>query len=96
MARLALSLNTCLISDCISDFLSLDKELIFDGETIEPMITYGTNPGMGMSISKGIPNANSQKGGVKTYLTSLEYMNYSEGESMLGKKIDFVFKRRIS
>ena len=68
-----------------------DKELFFDGETIQPMITYGTNPGMGMSISKGIPNANSQKGGVKTYLKSLEYMNYSEGESMLGKKIDFVF-----
>jgi 3-isopropylmalate/(R)-2-methylmalate dehydratase large subunit len=46
---------------------------------------------MGMSISNGIPNAKSQKGGVKTYLKSLEYMNYNEGESMLGKKIDFVF-----
>jgi 3-isopropylmalate/(R)-2-methylmalate dehydratase large subunit len=68
-----------------------DKELCFDGETIQPMITYGTNPGMGMSISNGIPNAKSQKGGVKTYLKSLEYMNYNEGESMLGKKIDFVF-----
>ena len=68
-----------------------DKELCFDGETIQPMITYGTNPGMGMSISNGIPNAKSQKGGVKTYLKSLEYMNYTEGESMLGKKIDFVF-----
>ncbi len=55
------------------------------------MITYGTNPGMGMSISNGIPNAKSQEGGVKTYLKSLEYMNYNEGESMLGKKIDFVF-----
>ena len=68
-----------------------DKELCSDGETIQPMITYGTNPGMGMSISNGIPNAKSQKGGVKTYLKSLEYMNYNEGESMLGKKIDFVF-----
>ena len=68
-----------------------DKELVFDGNKIQPMITYGTNPGMGMSISNGIPNAESQDGGIKTYLKSLEYMNYNEGESMLGKKIDFVF-----
>ena len=68
-----------------------DKELVFDGNRIQPMITYGTNPGMGMSISNGIPKAESQEGGVKTYLKSLEYMNYNEGETMLGKKIDFVF-----
>ena len=68
-----------------------DKELVFDGNKIQPMITYGTNPGMGMSISNGIPSAESQDGGIKTYLKSLEYMNYNEGESMLGKKIDFVF-----
>ena len=67
------------------------KELVFDGNKIQPMITYGTNPGMGMSISNGIPNAKSQEGEVKTYLKSLRYMNYNEGESMLGKKIDFVF-----
>ena len=68
-----------------------DKELVFDGNKIQPMITYGTNPGMGMSISNGIPSAESQDGGIKTYLKSLEYMNYNQGESMLGKKIDFVF-----
>ncbi|MGY8945470.1 MAG: 3-isopropylmalate dehydratase large subunit [Flavobacteriales bacterium] len=68
-----------------------DKELIFDGNNIQPMITYGTNPGMGISISNGIPRAENQDGGVKTYLKSLDYMNYNEGESMLGKKIDFVF-----
>jgi 3-isopropylmalate/(R)-2-methylmalate dehydratase large subunit len=68
-----------------------DKELFFDGNNIQPMITYGTNPGMGISISKGIPKAENQDGGVKTYLKSLNYMNYNEGESMLGKKIDFVF-----
>ena len=68
-----------------------DKELFFDGNSIQPMITYGTNPGMGISISKSIPTAKNQDGGVKTYLKSLNYMNYSEGESMLGKKIDFVF-----
>ena len=37
------------------------------------------------------PMLKVKKGGVKTYLKSLEYMNYNEGESMLGKKIDFVF-----
>ena len=68
-----------------------DKEIVFDGNIIQPMITYGTNPGMGMSISNGIPSAKSQEGGVKTYLKSLNYMNYNEGERMLGKKIDFVF-----
>ena len=68
-----------------------DKELDFDGNKIEPMITYGTNPGMGMSISNGIPKTINQNSGAKTYLKSLEYMNFNEGESMLGKKIDFVF-----
>ena len=68
-----------------------DKELLFDGDKIQPMITYGTNPGMGISISNGIPNAENQEGGVKTFRKSLQYMNYNEGESMLGKKIDFVF-----
>ncbi|MBT3794653.1 MAG: 3-isopropylmalate dehydratase large subunit [Flavobacteriaceae bacterium] len=68
-----------------------DKELIFDGNSIQPMITYGTNPGMGISISKGIPKAENQDAGINTYKKSLDYMNYSEGESMIGKKIDFVF-----
>jgi len=68
-----------------------DKELIFDGNSIQPMITYGTNPGMGISISKGIPKAENQDVGINTYKKSLDYMNYSEGESMIGKKIDFVF-----
>ena len=68
-----------------------DKELIFDGNSIQPMITYGTNPGMGISISKEIPKAENQDAGINTYKKSLDYMNYSEGESMIGKKIDFVF-----
>ena len=68
-----------------------DKELEFDGNKIEPMITYGTNPGMGMSIANGIPKTINQNSGIKTYQKSLEYMNFNEGESMLGKKIDFVF-----
>ena len=68
-----------------------DKELEFDGNKIEPMITYGTNPGMGMSIANGIPKTINQNSEAKTYHKSLKYMNFNEGESMLGKKIDFVF-----
>ena len=68
-----------------------DKELVFDGSEIDPMITFGTNPGMGMSITKAIPTAASVEGGAATYKKSLDYMGYSEGESMIGKPIDFVF-----
>ena len=68
-----------------------DKEIEFDGSEIEPMITYGTNPGMGVGISKAIPNAESVEGGVATYKKSLAYMDFEEGEDMLGKPIDFVF-----
>ncbi|MDC6389618.1 3-isopropylmalate dehydratase large subunit [Maribacter sp. PR1] len=68
-----------------------DKELTFDGALIEPMITYGTNPGMGMGISNDIPLASATQGGVSSYKKSLEYMKFNEGESMMGKPIDFVF-----
>ena len=73
------------------DGASFDKEYTFEGSTIEPMITYGTNPGMGIGISGGIPMADSLEGGVSTYKKSLDYMGYKEGDSMIGKKIDFVF-----
>ncbi|MEJ2163553.1 MAG: 3-isopropylmalate dehydratase large subunit [Robiginitalea sp.] len=68
-----------------------DREITFEGQDIEPMITYGTNPGMGMGISGSIPQAEQVEGGSSTYKKSLEYMDFHEGESMLGKKIDFVF-----
>ena len=68
-----------------------DKEITFDGSCIEPMITYGTNPGMGTGITKKIPNASSVEGAKTTYQKSLDYMGYQEGETLLGKKIDYVF-----
>jgi len=70
---------------------TFDKELNFKASDIEPMITYGTNPGMGMGISKHIPNADSIEGGITTYKKSLDYMGYHENDSMIGKKIDYVF-----
>ncbi len=63
-----------------------DKEVVFDAEDIEPMITYGTNPGMGIGISSEIPvpqNASDEK--------ALEYMQFSAGERMVGKTVDYVF-----
>ena len=60
-----------------------DKELFFDAEDIEPMITFGTNPGMGMKISDLVPAEQSS--------SALNYMGFFEGEKLLGKKIDYVF-----
>ena len=68
-----------------------DKEFIFEGSEIEPMITFGTNPGMGISITKSIPNKEDIKGSVDTFIKSLDYMGFNEGDVMLGKPIDYVF-----
>ncbi|MBP6385750.1 MAG: 3-isopropylmalate dehydratase large subunit [Pseudarcicella sp.] len=68
-----------------------DKEYTFDASDIEPMITFGTNPGMGQGISKNIPTAASQDGGTATYEKSLNYMGFGENEAMIGKKVDYVF-----
>ena len=68
-----------------------DKELTFNAGEIEPMITYGTNPGMGIGISQNIPNAKTVGGGEATYKKSLDYMGFSEGEAMVGKSVDYVF-----
>ncbi|MCE7042100.1 3-isopropylmalate dehydratase large subunit [Dyadobacter sp. CY312] len=70
---------------------TFDKEYTFDAADIEPMITYGTNPGMGQGISLNIPTAEQVEGGKATYDKSLNYMGFHENESMLGKKIDYVF-----
>ena len=70
---------------------TFDKEYHFDANEIEPMITYGTNPGMGMGITNEIPTADTVEGGAATYQKSLNYMGYNEGEDMIGKPIDFVF-----
>lgn len=64
----------------------------FDAANIEPMITFGTNPGMGMGISGNVPNSNRLTGNDKlSYEKSLKYMGYNEGEKMVGKQIDYVF-----
>lgn len=69
-----------------------DTEYTFSADDIEPMITYGTNPGMGVGITQSIPTTNGMSESDKnTFLKSLKYMGYSEGERMIGKKVDYVF-----
>ncbi|MBG9376488.1 3-isopropylmalate dehydratase large subunit [Panacibacter sp. DH6] len=70
---------------------TFDLEYNFDAADIEPMITYGTNPGMGIGITKHIPTAEAAGGGKATYEKSLGYMGFNEDEAMLGKKVDYVF-----
>jgi len=67
-----------------------DKEYNFKAEEIEPMITYGTNPGMAIPISKSIPKANESES-KSSYQKALDYMEFKEGDRMIGKKIDYVF-----
>ncbi len=69
-----------------------DSELIFDASEIEPMVTYGTNPGMGMGISGKIPTLDEiDEAGRISYMKSLDYMGFKPGEKMLGKPVDYVF-----
>jgi len=70
---------------------TFDLEYTFDAADIEPMITFGTNPGMGIGISQLIPKAVDLQGGVATYAKSLHYMGFAEDEKMIGKKVDYVF-----
>ena len=69
-----------------------DKEILFKAEDIEPMVTYGTNPGMGMGISSNIPAAEDiPQSGRESFARALEYMQFAPGESLKGKKVDYVF-----
>jgi 3-isopropylmalate/(R)-2-methylmalate dehydratase large subunit len=63
-----------------------DKEYNFDAQDIAPMITYGTNPGMGIKINEKIPVLNDA-----SFEKSLEYMGFRKGESLINKPINYVF-----
>lgn len=69
-----------------------DKELHFDGSTITPRITYGTNPGMGIGISECIPELGSiDEGSRVSFVKSLNYMGFRPGQRLLGVPVDYVF-----
>lgn len=69
-----------------------DKEVRYDAADIEPMITYGTNPGMGMGITRSIPTMDGMDEAAQiSFRKSLDYMGFKPGETLLGKKVDYVF-----
>ena len=69
-----------------------DKELYFDGADIEPMITYGTNPGMGMGITQSIPTLEGMgEAAQASFMKSMKYMGFEPGQKLLGHKVDYVF-----
>ena len=69
-----------------------DKELSFDAAEIEPRITYGTNPGMGIGISEHIPAIEEiDEKGRASFEKALSYMGFSAGEQIEGYPIDYVF-----
>ena len=74
---------------CSDEDAVFDKEYFFDAADIEPRITYGTNPGMGMGITERIPKADDES--VPGLAKALQYMGFEEGQKLLGKKVDYVF-----
>jgi 3-isopropylmalate/(R)-2-methylmalate dehydratase large subunit len=69
-----------------------DKEVTYDATKIPPMITYGTNPGMGMPIFGSIPQLDDiDAAGKISFQKSLRYMGFTPGQKLEGKEIDYVF-----
>lgn len=78
-----------LYSDADATF---DSVLTFDAEDIIPMITYGTNPGMGMGISEHIPSTADQASSEQaSFQKALDYMGIEGDTELIGKAIDYVF-----
>lgn len=85
----ALAYWQTLYSDADAQF---DKVLEFDASDIEPQITYGTNPGMGMGVTRHIPALEEIEATERpSFSKSLQYMDLQPGSRLLGKKVDYVF-----
>lgn len=80
--------------DCVAYWKTLktdddavfDQEYEFNAEDILPMLTYGTNPGMGIGINEVVPSESNA-----SFEKALDYMNFKAGESLINKPINFVF-----
>jgi len=69
-----------------------DKTLKYDAADIGPMITYGTNPGMGISVNKNIPSIDQiEESNKVTFNKALDYMGFHAGDSLIGKQVNWVF-----
>lgn len=69
-----------------------DREVRFDAADIEPRITYGTNPGMGIGITESIPAPDhSDEQGRISFEKALDYMGFKVGQNLIGTPVDYVF-----
>lgn len=69
-----------------------DKEIVYDAADIEPMITYGTNPGMGTKVKGRIPTLEEVPEKERNSFTkSMKYMGFNPGDELIGKPVDYVF-----
>jgi 3-isopropylmalate/(R)-2-methylmalate dehydratase large subunit len=75
------------------DGATFDKEVIIDANTLEPMITYGTNPGMGLPISQPVPDPDQEPDASRRLALqkALAYMDLQPGQPLLGHPVDVVF-----
>jgi 3-isopropylmalate/(R)-2-methylmalate dehydratase large subunit len=65
---------------------SFDKEYLFDAAEISPMVTYGTNPGMGIGVQEQIPSSQNE-----SFKKSLDYMGFNQGDTLNNLPINYVF-----
>ena len=72
---------------------TFDKSITIDAAALEPMITYGTNPGMGLPISAAVPDPAAASDGAsrRALEQALAYMDLAPGQPILGQKVDVVF-----
>ena len=69
-----------------------DLEIKYDAADIDPMITYGTNPGMGVAITGSIPTVDSlEASNQESFTKSMKYMGFDAGSAMMGKEVNYVF-----
>jgi 3-isopropylmalate/(R)-2-methylmalate dehydratase large subunit len=75
------------------DGATYDRSITIDASTLEPMVTYGTNPGMGIPITSRVPAPSDQAdpGARRALERALEYMDLTPGQEILGQKVDVVF-----
>src|SRR5260221_6305696 len=75
------------------DGATYDKTITIDADALEPMVTYGTNPGMGIPITSRVPSPESQPDPAsrRALEHALEYMDLRPGQEILGQKVDVVF-----
>ncbi len=73
------------------EYAVFDKEFSFDASLVKPMITFGTNPGMAISIESNIPIEPEHQVSKSDYLKAIDYMDFEPGQKLLGKKVNYIF-----